>query len=59
VVAALLAFALHWVGLAFAAAVPAVLVYRACNLWLVLPPAFAGTSHLRGRGRLQLGSART
>jgi uncharacterized membrane protein YbhN (UPF0104 family) len=62
VVAALLAFSLHWIGFAFAAAVPAVLVYRAYNLWLVLPPAFAGTSRLRrrlSRARLQLGTARS
>jgi uncharacterized membrane protein YbhN (UPF0104 family) len=62
VVGALLPFALHWVGFAFAPAVLAVFVYRIYNLWLPLLPALAGTRHLRTRlsrrgSRLQLGEA--
>ena len=55
VVEALLPFSLHWLGIALAPALAAVLAYRVINLWLPIIPALAGLPTLnslqRGRGR--------
>ncbi len=55
IVDALLPLSLVWVGIAFAPAVLAVLVYRVMNLWLPVIPALAGLPTLR---RLTLRRAR-
>lgn len=47
VVEALLPFGLSWVGFPLASAVPAVVGYRLCNLWLAVLPAVLGLRRLR------------
>ena len=50
-VEALLPFSLHWVGIALAPAVLAVVAYRVFDLWLLLVPATVGLQALRSRVR--------
>lgn len=56
VVDTLLPLALVWLGIAFAPAVVAVVVYRFMNLWLPMIPALAGLPTLRAMSRRRIGA---
>ena len=56
VVDTLLPLALVWLGISFAPAVVAVVVYRFMNLWLPMIPALAGLPTLRAMSRRRIGA---
>lgn len=58
VVDTLLPLSLVWLGIAFAPAVVAVVVYRFMNLWLPMIPALAGLPTLKAMSRRRLSPAR-
>jgi uncharacterized membrane protein YbhN (UPF0104 family) len=56
VVDTLLPLSLVWLGIAFAPAVVAVVVYRFMNLWLPMIPALAGLPTLKAMSRRRVGA---